>query len=157
MGTSRSAGELSRKLRGAAGAIEGAARDGVGKSALMVKKSVQAELVRVGVRGGRLRGVGKKGARIGVRYDVKGTKNPTALVRATGPFHLIERGTKPHTITPKKKGGAINIAGTGPRRFAKHPGTRGKHPWAKGVNRVLPLVPKVMAREQSASLNRYFG
>lgn len=136
--------------------MNGAARDGVTKAALLVKKSVQAELVSAGVQGGRMRGVGKKGARVGVRYDVKGTTNPTALVRATGPVHLLERSTRPHKITPKGKKKVINIAGIGPRRFAMHPGTRGKHPWAKGVARVAPLVPKVMAREQTASLLRYF-
>lgn len=157
MGTSRSAGELARKMTQAGRAIDGAAKDGVFKSALLVKTSVMGELGGVT----RLRGVGKRGAKIGVRFDVKPGNNPSARVRATGPFHLIESDTKPHKVTPKGKGRnkrrAINIPGIGPRASAKHPGTKGKHPWEKGVRRALPRVPQVMMSEQVASLRRFFG
>jgi hypothetical protein len=67
----------------------------VNAAAFTVKSSV------AGFLGGNsitLSGVGKKGAKIGVRYTIRGTRNPTALVFATGPFHLIERDTKPHVI-----------------------------------------------------------
>lgn len=154
MSTSRSPAELARKLRQAGGAIDGAAKDGVGKAALLVKTSVLGEL------GGRtrLRGVGKKGAKIGVRYDIKGTGNPTALVRATGPFHLIERDTRPHDVSPKGKRKAINIPGIGPKAYATRAGgSKGRHPWEKGVNRALPIIPRVMMEEQSRSLRRFFG
>lgn len=151
MGTSRSATELATKLRHAGGAIDGAAKDGVRKSALFVKQSVISEMHGVS----RLRGVGKKGAKIGVRFDVKGTQNPTALVRATGPFHLLERDTRAHDITPRKKK-AINIGGN-IRASAHHPGTKGKGPWTKGIGRSLPAIPKVMMEEQVRSLRRYFG
>lgn len=151
MGTSRNATELGLKLRKAGGAIDGAAKDGVRKAALLVKTSVVSEMG--GVKS--LRGVGRKGARIGVRFDVKGTGNPTALVRATGPFHLLERDTKPHEITPKRKQ-ALKI-GRGFASSVWHPGTRGKHPWEKGINHAKPLVPRVMADEQFRSLRRFFG
>lgn len=158
MGTSRSVSELAGKLTRAGDAIDGAAKDGVSKAALLVKTSVLAQLQAAGVRNGRLRGVGAKGARIGVRYDVRGTKNPTALVRATGPFHLIERTTQPHEITPKgKKKQALSIPGIGPRARANHPGSPGRHPWRLGVQAAVPKVPPVMMAEQVRSLRRFFG
>lgn len=157
MGTSRSVGDLASKLIRAGDAIPRAARDGVSKSALLVKTSVLAELQSAGVHGGRLQGVGKKGAKVGVRYTVAGTDHPTALVRATGPFHLIESDTKPHDIKAKKKQ-AINIPGIGARASAHNTGgSRGKHPWAKGVDRAIPLVPELMFAEQVKSLRRFFG
>lgn len=111
-----------------------------------VKKSVLAEMAHAGVTGGKLRGVGKRGARIGVRYDLVG-KN--ALVRATGPFHLLERPTKAHR-TPKVRGSrarkrVVNIPGIGVRAYANVAGTRGKYPWAKGVEAALPIQHKAQA------------
>lgn len=152
MGTSRSPADLARKLANAGSAMDGAARDGVFKAALLVKTSVQQELG--GVK--RLRGVGKRGANIGVRFDIKG-KNATALVRMTGPAQLLERSTRPHEIRPRRKKRAINIGGVGPRAYAHHPGTKGKHPWAKGLVRAVPKVPDVVMTEQVRSLRRYFG
>lgn len=153
MGVSRLPAELASKLRHAGGAIDGAARDGVFKAALLVKTSVVAQIGTT-----RLRGVGRKGAKVGVRFDVKGQQNPTALVRATGPLHLLERSTRPHEIRPKRRGGkAVVISGVGPRAYAHHPGTKGKHPWERGLARALPQVPEVMMREQQQSLRRYFS
>jgi len=156
MGTSRSPAELASKLIRAGEAVPAAARAGVSQAAFLVKKSVQAELQAAGVNGGRLRGVGKKGAKVGVSYTVAGTEHPTALIRATGPMHLIESDTKAHEIKAKKAH-AINIGGVGPRASAHHPGTRGKHPWAKGVDHAIPLVPEVMFKEQAKSLRRFFS
>lgn len=153
MGSSRSPAELASKLRNAGGAIDGAAKDGVAKAALMVKTNVVAEMRGVT----RLRGVGKRGAKVGVRYDIKGTGNPTALIRMTGPAQLLERDTRPHEIKPRGKKKAINIPGIGPRASAHHPGTKGKHPWARGLARSLPKVGEVMRREQAESLRRFFG
>jgi hypothetical protein len=109
-------------------------------AAQVVKRSVQVQMVGAGVKANRLRGVGKKGARIGVRYDIDQKK---ALVRATGPFHLIENDTKAHRI-PKQRGARARtryavIPGVGVRAYANHPGTKGKHPWAKGVEAAMPI------------------
>lgn len=55
----------------------------------------------------RLRNVGKAGARLGVTYDIKGAGNPTALIRATGPWQLgVESPTKAHVIQPRGVGGS---------------------------------------------------
>lgn len=122
---------------------------GISAAALHTKRSIEAEMSAAGV-GKRLSGVGTRGARIGVRYDVRGTDNPVALVRATGPFHLVERSTRAHSITPKKRARraqrkrALAIPGVGPRASAQHPGTRGKHAFAKGVERAKPGVRRII-------------
>jgi hypothetical protein len=115
---------LNRKIHHFAVEINGATRSGTNKSALAVVTSV------AGFLGGRsivLRGVGSSGAKVGVRYDIKGTRNPTALVYMFGPAHLIERDTSAHTIIGKsvgrvKKGstkGLTKGARAGVRRAAK--------------------------------------
>lgn len=124
-------------------------RRGINAAALHTKRSIEAEMGAAGISGGRLRGVGTKGARIGVRYDVKGTDNPVALVRATGPFHLIERSTRPHRITPKsrrrgQRKRAVAIPGVGPRASAQHPGTKAKAVFSKGVERAQPGVRRIV-------------
>lgn len=122
-------------------------------AAQTVKTSVQAQMQAAGVDNGRLRGVGKRGAKIGVRYDLAGDK---ALVRATGPFQLLERDTKAHRI-PKVRGArarkrVVVIPGVGVRAFAESPGTKGKHPWAKGVAAALPIQQKAQGLALRAAL-----
>lgn len=104
--------------------------------------------------GGRLRGVGKNGARVGVRVTQQ--RSDTALVQATGPLHLIERDTSAHLIprttgvrrrrtaagrlSHKRESTGRVLSGrkllvingsvvTGP---VLHPGTKGKHPFDIG-------------------------
>lgn len=127
-------------------------------AALAVKKSVQTQLQAAGVDNGRLRGVGKKGAKIGVRYDFGG--RTTALVRATGPFHLIERTNKAHLI-PKQRGARarkriVVIPGVGVRAYANHPGSKGKHPWAKGVVAAIPVQQKAQGLALAAALRKAY-
>lgn len=105
--------------------------------------------------GRKIRGVGRKGASWNVRYDVKGTVNATALIRFTGPVHLVMHPTKAHMIVPRGKGktrraqgvtflrglsgggslGRGALAGAGrhavvvngnPRAYSQTPGTKGK-------------------------------
>lgn len=131
---SRVGGQAAARLNRLAVEIEQAGRKAVSKGALDAKNALLASLDNA-ASGRRLRNVGKSGAKLGVRYDVKGTSNPTALVRATGPWHLIENPSKPHTITPRKRGG-FKAIGTpfGPRRSVQHPGVRTpKRPWKRGL------------------------
>lgn len=51
--------------------------------------------------GKKMRGVGKSGANWNVSYDTKGFGNPTALVRFTGPVHLVIGANKPHFVGAK--------------------------------------------------------
>jgi len=97
----------------------------------------------------RLSGVGKKGAKVGAGYDVKGTRNPIAIVRARGPLHLLANRTKPHAITPKarrsKRGAAaLSMPDGSYRASAQHPGTRGKNTWRRGVDIGLPKALRIL-------------
>jgi hypothetical protein len=140
-------------LVAAALAVEAAAKVGVAKAALLVKTSVQAELGGVT----RLRGVGKRGAKIGVRYDItKTARTPSATVRMVGPAHLLERDTRAHPIAPKGTKVLHLANGQFVARVEDHPGTRGKHPFEHGVDKSAPLVPRVMFQEQIASLRKVF-
>lgn len=154
MGTSRSFAELGRKVATAGRQLDRVQRDAVGKSALLVKTSVQSQLVAAGVTNGRLRGVGTRGARIGVGYNLRGTTNPSAVVRMRGPAHLIESDTRAHVIKPKRKKAVMTPYG--PRARVRHPGTKGKRPWKKGVAAALPKTRAVFLDSITSNLARVF-
>lgn len=154
--------------------VQKANKTSVTRAAFVAKDMIQHEIKRV-APSGRLRNVGSSpGAKIGVRYDVKGTKNPTALVRAIGPLHLLENPISPHVIIPKKVGRGAKGRGSrrenkqalydalfggtyagqkpmrtpyGPRFRVEHPGVQNQpRPWAKGVQRARPMVKREVDR-----------
>lgn len=156
----------------------------VNKGALAAKNAINAQLGRK-IPSRRLRNVGKNGSKLSVRYDVRGEKNPTALVRAIGPWQIIEDGTKPHIILPKSVGkggrgkagkraakhalysalfGSSGFSGShplrtpyGPRFKVNHPGTSGKHPWRDGASAAKKVAPKAMAAQAQADIRGVFG
>ena len=78
----------------------------------------------------RLSGVGRRGAKVGARFDIKGDG---VDVKATGPLHFVANPMSPHRI-PKQRGPRARkryavIPGVGVRAYANHPGTRGKNTW----------------------------
>lgn len=90
--------------------------------------------------GGNMRLSGANNARIGIKWtrDLGGA-NPSITISPTGPIMLIEEDTPPHVIRPRKRGGkkALKFG----NQFAAgtlHPGTKGKHPWRKGVAKSAP-------------------
>lgn len=130
-------------------------------SALAVKTSVQVRL-RAAVPSGKLN-VGKKGARVSVRYDL--ISDSEARVGMTGPAQLVESDTQPHRVPRDKVGRGrrrrdnkklIYIPGIGVRAYANHPGTKGKHPWKKGLAASRPLISKAAAHEYFAPIRRIF-
>lgn len=126
-------------------------------AALEVKKVLLVEMRRAAPN--LKLNVGKRGKKIGVSYDA-GTTTGTAVIRATGPVQLIESATKPHRIprdTARGRRRVVVIPGVGVRASANHPGTRGKHPWAKGVAVAIPLVPKIVDLELNRTLGKHFG
>lgn len=147
MGTSSSPEQLVGKLADFRNNLVVAQRDGVRAAALLVTTSVRTEL-RGAAPSGRLSGVGRRGAKISVGFDApKATVNPQALVRMRGPAHLIENPTRPHAIRPRRRSRgrqeaarALTVRGVGMRASVQHPGTRGKHPWARGVKAAEPMV-----------------
>lgn len=129
--------EFIKQMQALPEAIERANRLGVNRAALVVTNEIRDSLRAVS-GDMRLSGVGRRGARIGARYDVKGTSNPTALIRATGPVHLIERRTGGHDIAPRsKKRRAVSFNGIA-RRHVHHPGTAGRRAWSRGVEAGVP-------------------
>lgn len=137
--------------------IGAARRTAVERGAFSAKREILAE-VRAATGDLRMSGVGAKGAKVGVGYDIKGTDNPTALVKARGPVHLMENPVKPHAITPKKRGRTKRkkavVTPYGPRASVQHPGVKNpKKPWSKGVKRAEPHV----RREVSNVMGRAFA
>lgn len=161
MGVSRSPEELAAKLTKFGRGMPPATREGVRTGALLVVTSIRRELHRA-APSGRLSGVGKRGARLSVGFDPpKSDVNPTALVRARGPWQLIENSTRPHVIVPKRRRrvrtrrGAV-LTPQGPRARISHPGTTGKHPWERGLRSSEHLVRQAVQREFHQALVKAF-
>ena len=111
MGTSRTPAQLVAKINHLATVTQQTRKIAVAEGALATKQIMLATAAAKGVTpGGKI-----AGRKWNVSYDVKGTNNPTALVRFTGPFHLVENATKPHYIAAKGLGGSR--ASRGERAF----------------------------------------
>lgn len=145
-------------------ALEEASRKGVEAAALELTQRARKNIAVASGGDNRLSGVGKRGAKVSARYDIKGTKNPTALVRANGPLHLVERDTKPHEIdatrtrTGRRRRSGKKALSTpyGPKAKVRHPGTRGKHPWQRAVDQTLPHTPHIFSAEINAAMKKLF-
>ena len=134
MGTSNSSAQLTKKILSVSEAL-GSNRPAMERTALATKVVFVQALSQAGVKG--TTPVSRK---VKARYDVKGTQSATALVRYTGPAHLLNNPSRPHSIVSKKTGrsrrfrstresgvgtrGAILVNGN-PKAYALHPGTRG--------------------------------
>lgn len=153
-----SVAQFAARMAKAPAVMKQAERQMVTAAALAVTTAVRAEVGRATKGSNRLSGVGKRGAKLSVGYDVKGTASPSALVRMKGPAHLIESDTKPHPITTKQRRGARALSTpAGPRASVQHPGTKGKHPWAKGVAAGLPLAGAAATATVEKSLLKVVG
>lgn len=113
MGTSRSGADLSKKLVGYAKGVPAANRRAVGAAAMQFKDAVLDAAERdLGhhpspprhfSRWGKATGDGqRKGLQVGAGYDVKGTANAVALLKARpqGPWKVLEYGAKAHPLVP---------------------------------------------------------
>ncbi len=109
---------------------------------------------------GRLRNVGKKGARLGVKVTVRGgAGNAVGVVRATGPWQIIEFDTKAHRLPRERRRKASGPVSLGPDRVysnVNHPGTKGKHLFGKAAIAARPLLPKVYQRELILAMAKIF-
>lgn len=131
------------KMFAAAATTKAAGPRAVQAGALVITTGVRTEIGRL-TRGGILRGVGKTGAKVGARFVSTGKD---AVVLATGPLWLLERDNRPHVMpAPGKQHAGPYRTPQGPRaRIVKHPGSKGKHPFAKGVEVSLPAADRAMA------------
>lgn len=95
MGTSTSVAEFAAKLTQAGAAVQGATRASVAEAALAGKAIFLANMGTTSMSN-----VGR-GAKLGARFDIKGTTNPTALLYYTGLVHLLNNPTSAHAIYPR--------------------------------------------------------
>lgn len=133
---------FANKLQLAARALPDAQRKGIAEAALFVTQTVRHQPGYTT----RLSGVGAKGAKVSVRYDVL-PRGQAAVVYARGPFHFVERDTKPHEIRPKRRGRRGKralVTPYGPRARVQHPGTKGRHPFEHGVDIARPAVANIV-------------
>lgn len=108
MGESKSSAELAAKLTLAATALGRANRKAVGEAANTYKfGALQTAREDVGPdlrlsRWGAKRGKSTQGVKLGARYDVRGSTNAVALLKARpqGVWKVVEYGSKPHPIVP---------------------------------------------------------
>lgn len=137
-----------------------AAGAAIGASGALIVDAM-AEVVRASVS----RQIGQDVPRrlvAGAPVDVKVRKLPAeagvsrVMVTATGPLHLENNPTKPHSIAPKGPHPlAFQVNGrTVFVNKVQHPGTRGKRTWQQGVDRALPLVDQQIEREGVALLRK---
>ena len=157
-------GKLTKTLQVTAKSVDFDQRKAVGAMAFELKKTVSAQILRATGGKGRLSGTSKKGAKVSVRYDVMGQKNPVAKLYAYGPLQLIERGTKPHPLTKARKkrsrirrtmkiGG--NFVGSSVENPIMHPGTKGKYPFKTGVKLGEDKAREAYGKVMRGSLKKF--
>jgi hypothetical protein len=157
VGTSNSVAEFVGKIDQAGKAIQKVNRDAVNDAALAGKRIIEGS-IRTVVPDMRLSGM--RNAKVGVRYDIKGSRNPTALMRATGPLHIVENATGAHTIPRaggrrRRKPKTLLINGSH-RRSVRHPGTKGQQPFAKGKAPATPVMTTIIKKRMTKTLIEVF-
>ena len=160
-------GDLTAAFAKAAIAVGAAQTAAIGRAALTSKRTIEGTRDRATGGDGRLSGVGKRGAKLGVRYDLKDGPRPSAVVRATGPWQLIERDTKSAgVIRPRRNRQGRRRRSSGPQALASggfgpfskivDKGTTGKHPFEKGAKKAAPQATKQMRATVTKAVARSF-
>lgn len=157
---SASAADLAAKCAATGSRLTAVPRAGVTEAALAAKGVMLAEAAKAGAT--RLSGVGRKGARVGVGFDVKGGVNATAIVSYRGPAHLANNPTRPHEITPRKGGRGRQgkrALSTPDGAFARvqHPGTRGKQFFEAAAPKVAAQTRAIFRQEVRRQLVSVWG
>ena len=104
-------------------------------------------------------------ARISIDWDRNlAGPNPSITLIPKGPIKLIEEDTPPHAIRPrqqrgvtyarKRKGKQALKYGGRFSAYANHPGTRGKHPWRRGVQKTRSESGAIFDREIQKAIVR---
>lgn len=179
-------GDLRKRIEAIGRASQAAAVKSVRKAAEAAEAKQEDELRRdsggdlvlsgTARRGGRARKVGAT-----IRIVDRNKTSVTAEIRAVGSVPLIANDTVGHVIrsayargayrttrsggqvfgpaAPAVTGGrraVLNIPGVGFRRFARHPGTRGKDTWNKGRRRATVRVSEIIGRESDNAVRDAF-
>ena len=154
---SASPADLANRLNRAGNAIGDAPRSAVTK-ACQAGKGVMLAALTSAVGGTRLRGVGAAGARVGVRYRVFGTSSSaTGILQYTGPVHLVNSGTSPHEIEPRRKKALAPSSRAWAAARVEHPGTRGRDFAGPAERVVLANAKRVIDAETRARFRAGFG
>lgn len=184
MGTSRTPGELARKIKNLPAAVERGTHEVVAQNAVTAKRNAEQEvkaatkgssrlsnagaLVRVGES---RQVVGRKGADLKVITKRQGPAR--TLVSAVGPWQLIESPTKQHFIGPagfrrtaagSRSGRSSASARQGRAKALRTPygikrwvyvrGTRGKRPWGRAFLKTQRDVAQPSKRIMSNAVKR---
>jgi hypothetical protein len=150
--------DLRRRVEKIERAIDTGARDII-RQAAQEAKDAQLDTLRRDAGGDlRLSGVGRRGAAIGARYDLRGMgRESTAEVKATGPVPLIANPSKAHAIPKKgRRRKVLAIPGIGVRASVQHPGTRGKDTWNRGREKAERKVKTVIGRNTDQVVAKAF-
>lgn len=153
MGTSTSIDQFAAKITKAGTNLKEAEQVSIVESAQAGKAIMLANMGFT-----RMRGVGRKGARVGVRYTVKGGSSPSVLLGYFGPVHLANNPTSPHRIEPKsgRSGKKAIVVGGQPVANADHPGTAGKKFFERSKPQVQQTAGKILERSVQTALRRSF-
>jgi len=159
MGTSSSVGELTGKLHKLA-------MDMNDPTAALNATALQAKGIFIASAAGV---IGRKvaGGTIGARYDIgkRGAGVGQAIVKYTGPAHLVNNPTRPHRIEPRRargsrsrrRGSSVLVINGSVRAWANHPGTAGKHFFEKAKVIVTKTAPDTFGKAQlTVPLRRIF-
>lgn len=179
MGTSTSSAQLARKLAKFAGDMPNLNKRTTGFAALKMKEAVLKE-GRRDTGDLRLSRWGKRGLKINAGYDVQGTTNATALLRARpqGPWKVLEYGTQTsggyligvgrsnsNSAASRRRGyrraNQKYLKGQGyahpVRAPIVHPGVKPRNTWTRGVRQGQPEAVKVFRTSYVRALGSQFG
>ena len=128
--------------------LSGDRQEIIKKAAFRAKTAHLSELNK-GTSTLRLRNVGVKGARVGIRYTTKtkGYAMAEGTLSATGPVHILDRPSKPHRIVAGTRNKSAKFMPTpyGYFRSVNHPGVEtGKRTFDKGFKKAQPLITKTI-------------
>jgi len=147
--------------------ITRANRVGVEKACLAGKNVMLANMTAA-LGGTRMSGVGRKGAKVGVRYDVRGYQNPVGIIKYVGPVHLVNSDRRAYDILPRnsqttakgnRRRGAKALAATGFGPYGKvHMKAKaGKNFTDRAETIVLAQSKRIIDKEIQAHLVRTFA
>lgn len=150
---------MSRRLNKVAREVQGAGKPAATKAATVMRDAVVQEVKPASGGDMRLSGVGRKGAKVGARYNVTAdaSGDVSAVISATGPLHFVENDTKAGPRHRRRgRRGLSPSFGAGPVAPKMHPGTKGKHPFMRGVEKSRANAVKVLRAAQREALKRGF-
>lgn len=128
----------------------------VGASALAFKRTI------VAASPGRMRNVGRRGARLGVKYTVSGSgARAKANVSGDGPWPLLDNPSVPHRIPrersrrSRKRARVLKLP-NGFASYVEHPGTKGKRVFATARDAAVPDATDAAWRVFLATVTKAF-